>query len=364
MSDSNGPLTRSRSQNLDVPRGSRPPPRPGSPLAQPDHFRFPPSPTPSTMADAAEAERIRALVEAATTAALAAYRAEGGQRRRPELPDFDASNIDIWIKRVESAYIRSNITKPADKFAFLEPKFPVDKDPQINQYLYGESTEQTWRDFMAYLKDRYGKSAKQETKIFMRGFQRDGRRPTDMMIFMKDQTKKVTLDSLYKEMLFSSLPADVQRAMADKVEPLDADATAKLADSYFDKDGKLLVPSASINSVEPSVEEVEEQLQETDVNAAFRRSQASSKPQGRRPPFRQGSNRGPSNGQSSNASSTGSAAASASSSASSKPAGKSGLKRICRFHLKFKEKAFSCEQGCVHWESMKEAGNGGASHRL
>ena len=312
------------------------------------------------MAEAADAERIRALVEAATTAALAAFRAEGSQRKRPELPDFDASNIDIWVKRVESAYIRSNVTKPADKFAFLEPKFPVDKDPTINKYLYGESTEQTWREFMSYLKDRYGKSVQQQTKTFMRGFQRDGRRPTDMMVFMKDQTQKVTLDSLYKEMLFSSLPADVQRAMADKMETLDADATARLADSYFDKDGKLLVPSASINAVEQPLEEVDEELQETEVNAAFRRHQAPSKPQGRRAPFRQGF-RGQSQGHASSAPSTGSAAASASS--SSKPTGKSGLKNICRFHLKFKEKAFSCEQGCVHWDSMKEAGNGSTSHR-
>ena len=54
---------------------------------------------------------------------------------------------------------------------------------------------------------------------------------TGMMIHMKEETKKVSLDSLYKEMLFSSLPADIQRAMADKIEPLDVDATAKLADS-------------------------------------------------------------------------------------------------------------------------------------
>ena len=104
-------------------------------------------------------------------AALAAYCAEGGQRKRLELPDFDPSNIDIWIKWIESAYIRANITKPADKFAFLEPKFPVDKDPKINQFLYGESTEQNWQAFLAYLKEKYGKSVKQQTKLFMRGFE-------------------------------------------------------------------------------------------------------------------------------------------------------------------------------------------------
>ena len=359
MSDSDGPLTRSRAHHLDLPRGgSRPPPRPGSPLAQ-ERFTYPPSPTPSSMADA-EAERIRALVEAATTAALAAYRAEGGQRKRPELPEFDPSNIDIWVKRIESAYIRSNITKPADKFAFLEPKFPVDKDPKINQFLYGDSTEQNWQAFLTYLKERYGKSTRQQTKLFMRGFQRDGRTPTDMMIHMKEETKKVTLDSLYKEMLFSSLPADIQRAMADKVETLDADATAKLADSYFDKDGKVLVPSTTINSVEPSLEDVDEEIQDAEVNAIPRRQQSSFRPRGKSAHFRQGSGRGHPSSQPSNASSTPPASASSS---FSKPPGKSALKKICRFHLKFKENAYSCEQGCVHWDSQKFAGNGGASHR-
>ena len=311
------------------------------------------------MADA-EAERIRALVEAATTAALAAYRAEGGQRKRPELPDFDPSNIEIWIKRIESAFIRSNVNKPSDKFAFLEPKFPVDKDPKINQFLYGESSEQNWQAFLTYLKDRYGKSVKQQTKLLMRGFQRDGRTPSDMMIYMKEQTQKVTLDSLYKEMLFSNLPADIQRAMADKVESLDADATAKLADSYFDKDGKVLVPSTTINAVEPSLEEVDEQLQDLEVNAVPRRQQSSFRQRGKTASSRQGFGRGQPSSQASSAPSTPSASASFT---PAKPPGKSALKQICRFHLKFKEKAFSCEKGCVHWDPQKYAGNGGASHR-
>ena len=42
--------------------------------------------------------------------------------RKPELPAFDASNIEIWIRRIENAFTRASITNVKDKFAFLESK--------------------------------------------------------------------------------------------------------------------------------------------------------------------------------------------------------------------------------------------------
>ena len=43
--------------------------------------------------------------------------------RKPELPEFDAKNVDIWIRRMQAAYNRAGISLPKDKFAFLETKF-------------------------------------------------------------------------------------------------------------------------------------------------------------------------------------------------------------------------------------------------
>ena len=65
---------------------------------------------------AAAQERERAnAAQAAANATAAKWR-----RKKPELPAFDKQHVDLWIKRVESAYHREGITLPKDKFAFLE----------------------------------------------------------------------------------------------------------------------------------------------------------------------------------------------------------------------------------------------------
>ena len=57
--------------------------------------------------------------------------------RKPELPPFDKNSIEKWIRRVESAYIRSGITAAREKFAFL-----VDEDPAVDEYLFGPPTDE------------------------------------------------------------------------------------------------------------------------------------------------------------------------------------------------------------------------------
>ena len=51
-----------------------------------------------------DAEQIRALVEAsskaAVEAAMATVQGMNISKRKPDLPDFDVRNIEIWIKRV------------------------------------------------------------------------------------------------------------------------------------------------------------------------------------------------------------------------------------------------------------------------
>ena len=354
--NSDRPQTRSQSSNLQPPRlGLRAPSRTPSPAPrQADNvFIFPDNLTTMATNDAA----FRAAVEAATTAALAALQANGGtHKKKPELPNFDPSNVEIWIKRIESAYIRSNITRAQDKFAFIEQKFAVDADPKVNDFLFGESTDERWNAFMTYLKNRYGRSVRQQCTSFLRGFQRDGRRPTDMLAYVKDQTQNVTLDDLYKEMIYSSLPADVQRSMTDKIDSLDAEKTAALADSFFDKDGKLLIPSTSINAVNASVEEEEEEeeSEHNDVNAVNGRQRHQNRnPLGKKP-FNRNQSRPPP----SNFTSTTAAAASV-----PRKGGKSSLKSICYAHVKFADKAYTCEEGCIYWEKMRKAGNGKAGNR-
>ena len=92
-------------------------------------------------------EQIKALVEATVAASVPASVAAvrdtqtedasqqlAGLRlssKKVELPKFDKQNIDIWIKRMESAFVRANVTKPKDKFAHLESILDVNIDPVI-----------------------------------------------------------------------------------------------------------------------------------------------------------------------------------------------------------------------------------------
>ena len=310
----------------------------------------------ATMASLQDAQ-IQAMVQAATQAALAALQATGSHKKKPDLPAFDPNNIEVWIKRVESAFVRANISLPSDKFAFLESKFPIDQDAKVNEFLYGEMTENRWHDFLTYLRNRYGKSVKHQCTLMMRGFQRDGRRPSDMLAYIRQETSKVTLDDLRKEMVFSSLPQEVQRTMADRVAGMTAEQMATLADRFFDKDGKPLHPSSgsAISTVQSS--EGAEEEEETDVSAIRGGKPSFKKQQFRRPPPRQKFTPAFSNPPSA----SGSAAASPPA-----PGGKSNAtaKPTCRHHVKYGEKSFSCEVGCHLYPGKAKQGNGQAGARL
>ena len=82
--------------------------------------------------------------------------------RKPELPPFDPKNLEPWIRRTENAFVRSNITEPKHKFAHLEGIISVDLHPTVNAYFAGEATQQNYDEFMAFLRERYGRSKEQK----------------------------------------------------------------------------------------------------------------------------------------------------------------------------------------------------------
>ena len=65
----------------------------------------------------------RIATEAAVTAALANQTSQVQALRCPDLPPFDKTDIEAWIRRVENSYTRNGITRPRDKFAFIEKLF-------------------------------------------------------------------------------------------------------------------------------------------------------------------------------------------------------------------------------------------------
>ena len=308
--------------------------------------------------------------------------------RKPELPEFDSKNVEIWIRRVQSAYDRAAIVLPKDKFAFLETKFAVGANPTIDSYLYGPATEQSWSSFLSYLKEEYGRTVRQEAQFIRGQHSRDGRKPSQMLAHMKDRVRRVTVDDILKEIIISSLPANVQQMITERVKHMTADEAATVADQYFDQEGRPLHSSSpSIQHVDaPQVESThagdrDDYDNGADVNAirggrgqlrgGFRYNNNN---RGSRPShgFNNNNASGPPNrtgvkhrsrpftpafGSTPNASSTTSAA--------TPPGGSSKAPIVCMQHQRYGEKSYSCQQGCSMWSEFqrRQSGNVKAGNR-
>ena len=351
-------LTRSRAANLSVPLNrhqvalaAR---RSPSPAGQ---DRFFPSTTPA--ASMSDADTIRALTEA-----LQGMKASS---RKPDLPAFDQSNIELWIKRVDNAYRRAGVTDPKDKFAHIESKFAVDADSRIQAFIFGEGTQQEWDAFMQYLKDRYGRTKSQRASFLLDGVKREGRLPSEMFAFVKEKIGDLTIDDLLKEMVIRELPIDIQRTIHEQTKSLDGASTTKLADSFFDKDGKPIHKAAAsaINNVETTPETADSDNEEDDVNAVNRfkprnRQFRPSRGQTSKPPWSQQRTQTQGNQQRSHQQGGRPPYAPPAKRENQGPSTVKSVK-LCRFHHLYGDAARTCEQNCVMYS--KWSGNGKAGRQ-
>ena len=318
----------------------------------------------------------RIATEAAVAAALANQTSQVQALRRPDLPPFDKVDIEAWIRRVEFAYARSNVVNALNKFAFIEKLFNSRDDATVNAFLNGAQTDARWTEFLEYLRERYGRSRQQEVYALLNGPSRDGRRPSELAAFIEEQSGKVTVDDIRKEVLLKAMPGEVRKHLAPKLDSLNFKETAKECDKYFDKAGKLKEQSntASINNVGVLKHPQQQQQKQepttattTSFSTPFSDEEGSDVNAVR---FRQGqrqnfnvSNRSSSRGRSSSSfgsrnSSDNFAQRSNSSNsrfgvASGNSGGNSGgisasangtyNKHVCRFHVKFGENAERCE---------------------
>ena len=170
--------------------------------------------------------------------------------RKPDLPPFDKTSIDKWIRRVESAYIRSGISAAVEKFAFIESKFPVDEDPAVDEFLFGPATDANWEAFCNYLKKRYGKTTRQKASAVLEPIQMDGRTPSQFFAKLKQSFDDVTFDDVVKEICLRQLPNDIAQTICKSTESLGAKEMMEFADSFFNPDGSRLHKKApTVNSV-------------------------------------------------------------------------------------------------------------------
>ena len=206
--------------------------------------------TPEQIAAIRDELRNEIRAEFRNETAVAAAQIPDAIRRKPEIPNFDKDHIEIWIKRTENAYIRANITSTQEKFAFLESKFPVNFNPRVDEFLYGDATPANWTSFLNYLRAEYGSTKQQRASVFIDGFKRNGRRPSQYAAALDDTTKDVTVDEIKKEMLLREMPMEIRRMLQERIETLSFKDAAKIADSYFDAEGR------PRHSTPPSVNEV------------------------------------------------------------------------------------------------------------
>ena len=170
--------------------------------------------------------------------------------RKPELPPFDKNSIDKWIRRVESAYIRAGISSPVEKFAFIESKFPVDEDPAVDEYLFGDPTSANWDAFCAYLRKRHGKTKRQKAASILEPMQMDGRTPSQYFAKLRQSYDDITLDDIVKEICVRQLPSDLQQTICKDAEKMSAKEMMEFADKYYNPDGSRLFKKApSVNAV-------------------------------------------------------------------------------------------------------------------
>ena len=303
-------------------------------------------------------------------AAAAAAHIPDAIKRKPEIPPFDKKHIDNWIRRTENAFIRALCQTPREKFAFLETKFPVDFNPRINEYLWGEATEAKWTEFLNYLRAEYGMTKQQRAAVILDGFKRDGKKPSQYAALLDEKTKDLTIEDIKKEMLIREMPADIQRMLQERINNLSFKDAAKTADAYFDQDGRPrhTTMATAVNAVqETATEPVESTSDDSEnINAVGRQFNNSrfpgprntgnqrDKPFGQNPrrqqpwtpPHKQLPPPLPRN--TNQRTHTGAPTV--------KPA------KLCRWHVSYGDKAYTCEEGCDKF-SQHKSGNAKAGRR-
>ena len=331
-------------------------------------FRFPPpppeedqfvdAPTPNTnMATeeqlAAIREQLRAEMraEVRNESAAAAAATPDAIKRKPEIPQFDKENVEVWIRRTENAFIRALITSPREKFAFLEAKFPCNFNSRINEFLWGDPTAENYEAFLNYLRKEYGPTKQQKAAIVLDGFKRDGRKPSQYVAALVEKTKDLTLDDIHKEMLVREMPVEIRRMLQERIENESLEDAAKAADAYFDQEGRPRFQSSSINNVQHA--EFETNSEDDGVNAVGGRFQK--KPFG---PKKQSFSRPPQKGW--HAPTAKKPQQTPTPQQAPKPQQNNDL---CYYHDRFGNKSTRCEVGCKLFDANRFPGNAKAGHK-
>ena len=293
-------------------------------------------------------------------------------RKKPDMPPFDQQNVLIWLKRLQAAYDRANVTLAKDKFAYLESTFDITFNPIINNFLFNSNnTDDDWKEFVEYMKKEYGPTRRQKARKLIGDLPRNGMKPSQFMAQLEEEVREVTLDDVKKEHLLKTIPPRIREILGKAVEEKTAKEVATLADQYFDSQGRPLEKSATSishidcqqpSSASPSSASFTSAFDDsnTDVNFVKKPNFKSRQRSQSRPRFNSNGRQG------NNASAATTASSSSSSSSSSRQ--QQGSNGLCRFHRLFGENATKCVSDCPRHSSFiskqKQQGNATGGRRL
>ena len=293
-------------------------------------------------------------------------------RKKPDMPPFDQQNVLIWLKRLQAAYDRANVTLAKDKFAYLESTFDITFNPIINNFLFNSNnTDDDWKEFVEYMKKEYGPTRRQKARKLIGDLPRNGMKPSQFMAQLEEEVREVTLDDVKKEHLLKSIPPRIREILGKAVEEKTAKEVATLADQYFDSQGRPLEKSATSishidcqqpSSASPSSTPFTSAFDDsnTDVNFVKKPNFKSRQRSQSRPRFNSNGRQG------NNAPAATTTSSSSSSSSSSRQ--QQGSNGLCRFHRLFGENATKCVSDCPRHSSFiskqKQQGNATGGRRL
>lgn len=311
-------------------------------------------------------------LSAAFTTLTTATASTTTSRKKPDLPPFDQQNILIWLKRLQAAYDRAGVTQAKDKFAYLESVFDITFNPIINDFLFNSAnTDENWKEFVEYMKLEYGPTIRQKARKLIGDLPRNGMKPSQYLSQLEEETKDVKLDDIKKEHLLKTIPPRIREILGKQVETKTAKEIAKLADDYFDSQGRPLEKSAtSINNVDsisstaatassPAFTPAFDDDDATDINFVKKNNFRGSRQRSQsRPRF---------NGNKNNSNSTTTASTFSSTSSRQQQGGSS----LCFYHKKFGDQSTKCISGCPRHSSFisqqgrkQQQGNATGGRRL
>ena len=293
-------------------------------------------------------------------------------RKKPDMPAFDQQNILVWLRRLQAAYDRAGVVLAKDKFAYLESTFDINFNPIINDYLFNSNnTDENWASFVAYMKLEYGPTTRQKARKLIGDLPRNGMKPSQYLSQLEEEVRDVQIDDIKKEHLLKTIPPRIREIMGKVVETKSAKEVAKMADQYFDNQGRPLEKSATtISSVSNTAATSSNLLpssssftaafsdEEAEVNFVKKGKFNNNKSRSRSRPRYNNNNSRPTTATASTASSTASAS-------TATPRQQQQSNNLCRFHRMFGDSATRCISNCSLHSSFikKQQGNATGGRR-